>query len=421
MLRSPGLYAIKMTIEFDTMCKGTSDDREDTACVALEAPVPPNQSLNVTIAEGVEAAGDLCDQWDDLFRRAVHATPFLSHAWMSTFIERGRFAGTPLFVLVWHETKLVALLALAIHERLKAKIAMPISTEKGFYLGLLLDPEYESATDRMADVIASERVFDVYYSMDLSSEDRATIDLLDRLAARGYRVRRISRNPCFRSQLGCSFDQYFARTASAKSRQNLRRRERRLFEKRDVKVERYLGEEVTAEVLGRIAAVEERSWLNRRGAAVLSEPFYQALLLKTAQAGLGAAWLMTIDGEDAAYEYVLTAHKKLLFGWRAFDLKYESSLSIGQILMMHTIRDACSDGITSIDIGHGDAHYKRFWAKDVYSVERVAAGRGLRGRLIAAACYVAWSAGKIEWLKFQYRRARRSLRGSKPRTSARSG
>lgn len=409
-----------MNIEPDTTCKQTSDKQEQTAGVVVEAPAPPDQSLEVKIVEGAEAIGDLDDHWDDLFARAVNATPFLSRAWMSTFIERGRFAGTPLFVLVWHETKLVALLALAVHQRLKAKIAMPISTDKGFYLGLLLDPEYESATDRMADTIASEKIFDVYYSTDLSSEDQATIDLLDRLAARGYRVRRISRNPCFRSQLGCPFDQYFARIASSKSRQNLRRRERRLFENRDVKVERYLGEEVTAEVLGRIAAIEERSWLNKRAAAVLSQPFYQELLQRTAQAGVGAAWMMTIDGEDAAYEYVLIAHKKLLFAWRAFDLKYESSLSVGQILMMHTIRDACTDGIMSIDIGHGDAHYKRFWAKDVYSVERVVTGRGLRGYVIAAACYVAWSAGRIEWLKSQYRRARRRLRGSRQRTSARS-
>lgn len=370
------------------------------------------ESPNVKILEGSQAIGDLAEPWDDLFERAVNATPFLSRAWMGPFLEQGRFAGTPLFVTVWHQTKLVALLALAIHRRLATKIAMPISTNEGFYLGILMDPQYESATERMAEVIASDKVFDVYVSPDLSSQDDATINLLDRLAARGFRVRRIARNPCFFSHISAPFDTYFSRIASSKSRQNLRRRERRLFEDRDVRIERLLGEEVTAEVLSRIAAVEQRSWLNRRGAAMLSEPFYQELLRRTAQAGLAGVWLMIIDGEDAAYEYVLIAHKKLLFGWRAFDLKYESSLSIGQILMMHTIRYACDNGITAIDIGHGDADYKRFWAKDKYSVDRVAAGRGFRGFLAVTACCLAWRLGNIQWLKLAYRRARRMLRRS---------
>lgn len=395
------------------MREKSSYDGDHMSAVASDETIPAAQALDVKILEGSQAIEELDEPWDDLFARAVNATPFLSRAWMSPFIERGRFAGTPLFVTVWHQTKLAALLALAIQRRLATRIAMPVSTNEGFYLGILMDPQYESATDRMAELIASERVCDVYVSPDLSSQDDATIDLLDKLSARGFRVRRASRNPCFYSELCAPFDAYFSRIASSKSRQNLRRRERRLFEGRDVRIERFLGEGVTAEVISRIVAVEQRSWLNRRGAAMLRQPFYQELLRRTAQAGLGAVWLMTIDGEDAAYEYVLIAHKKLLFGWRAFDLKYESSLSIGQILMMHTIRYACDNGIMAIDIGHGDADYKRFWAKDSYSVDRVVAGRGLRGFLAVATCCVAWKLGNIQWLKLAYRRARRMLRSSK--------
>lgn len=305
----------------------------------------------------------------------------------------------------------MALFPLEVRKCLNVKIAMPINTLKGYYLGLLIDPDYLSVIKCLADTIKSGKVFDIYHSEDLSSEDMATNNFLDELARKGYCRRQVFRNPCFYFKLGCSFDEYFKKEASSKSRQNLRRRERRLFETGNVKVEHYADGKVTPEVLLRIAAVEEQSWLKRRGAAVLQKPFYQKLLLKMAKAGIGHVWLMTIDGEDAAFEYVFISHKRLQFGWRAFSLKYTSSVSIGQILMMHTIRDACSNGILSMDIGHGEADYKRFWADDSYKVNRVVAGCGLMGRLIATYYYLIWRLAEIEWFHLSYRRIRRIFRG----------
>ena len=375
-----------------------------------ETNVLQDKRIDLQILKGAEAVSEFGEHWDDLFARAVDAPPFLSRPWISTYIEEGLIKGTPLFILAWRKNKLVALFPLEVHKCLNAKIAMPISTRKGYYLGLLLDPNYRSVVKHMADTIKSRKVFDVYYSVDLSSEDLATNDLLDGLVQTGYVRHQVFRNPCFHIQLGCSFDEYFRKKASSKSRQNLRRRERRLFENGNVKVEHYVGKEVIPEVLLRIAAIEEQSWLKRRGAAVLHGSFYQKLLLKMAQAGFGHVWLMTIDGDDAAFEYVYICHKRLQFGWRAFKLKYSSSVSIGQILMMHTIRDACSNGILSMDIGHGEADYKRFWAEDSYKVNRVVAGYGLRGYLIATYYYITWWFAEIEWFRTSYRRIRRIFR-----------
>jgi CelD/BcsL family acetyltransferase involved in cellulose biosynthesis len=92
-------------------------------------------------------------------------------------------------------------------------------------------------------------------------------------------------------------------------------------------------------------------------------------------------------------------------------------MSIGQILMMHAIRNACNSGILSMDIGHGEADYKRFWAKDSYIVDRVVAGRGFRGYLIATSFYAAWRLAEIEWFHSSYRRIRKVLRGFKQKTA----
>jgi CelD/BcsL family acetyltransferase involved in cellulose biosynthesis len=371
------------------------------------------QEINLQIIEGSECISKFNEHWDDLFASATYAPPFLSRTWISTYIEEGKIKGTPLFILAWCEHKLVASFPLSVRKCLTAKIAEPIGTGQPSYLGLLVDPYYQSITKDIADIIKSKKVFDVYYSEDLSSEDMETNELLNELMKKGYSCRKVFRNPSFYIELGCSFDEYFQKKASSKSRQNLRRRERRLFENGNVKVEHYTGGEVTPEVLLRIAAIEEQSWLKRRGAAVLHKPFYQKLLLKMAHAGIGHVWLMNIDGEDAAFEYVFITHKRLQFVWRAFSLKYASSVSIGQILMMHTIRHACDSGILSMDIGHGEADYKRFWAEDSHKVNRVVAGCGLRGHLIATCYYLIWRLAEIELFHSSYRRIRRIFRGFK--------
>jgi CelD/BcsL family acetyltransferase involved in cellulose biosynthesis len=368
-----------------------------------------HEEVRLQIIETTDGISGFDEQWDDLFARAVDASPFLSRHWMSTYIEEGGTKSTPLFILAWSGNKLVALFVLEVHRRFMTKIATPISSGKGYYLGLLLDPDYRLAVKSIAEMIKSRKIFDLYYSEELSSEDEATNAFLDELVRKGYFRRSVSRNPCFYFELDCSFEEYFKRKASSKSRQNLLRRERRLFESSDVKVEHYTDGQITPEILVRIAEVEKQSWLKKRGAAVLNKPFYQKLLLRMAEVGIGHVWLMTIDGDDAAFEYVFICHKRLQFCWRAFKLKHSSSFSIGQILMMHTIRDACNNGILSIDIGHGEADYKRFWANDSYKVNRVAAGHGIMGRLIVMYYYVIWRFAAIEWLRTNYRRIRRKL------------
>ncbi|MHC4332109.1 MAG: GNAT family N-acetyltransferase, partial [Planctomycetota bacterium] len=298
------------------------------------------------------------------------------------------------------------------------KIAAPIGTGEGAYYGLLLDSDYRSVIARMADLITSEKLFDVYYSEDLSSEDTATNELLDELEKKGYSCRKVSRSICLWVRLGCSFDEYLKKKITrSKRRSKLRHKEKKLYESGDIQVTHYAGREITPEVNRRVVDIQLESWMKRRGGAVLCQPFYQKLLTNMAEGGFGHVWLMTIDGEDAAFAYSFIAHGQHHYFWPAFKLKYESSLSIGQMLLMHVIRDSCGDGILSFDFIHGDAWYKRFWATDSYNVHRVAAGRGLSGRLIARTYYVIWCLGRSERLRSIRRRVRTIIHRSKQKTA----
>jgi CelD/BcsL family acetyltransferase involved in cellulose biosynthesis len=375
-----------------------------------------DQLIDIKIVKGAEDISVFGEHWDDLFARATDAPPFLSRPWVNTFIQDGRINGTPLFILAWSGVKLVALFPLAVRRCLSAKIAEPIGTGQASYLGLLLDPEYSFAVKAMADRIISEKIFDVYCSTDLYSEDLATNDLLVQLVKRGYSSRRVYRNPCPCIRLGCSYEEYLQEAKSAKSRQTLRRKERSLLKRYAINVECYNGSEVTADVIERIARIQEQSWMKRRGAAVLGQPFYRKLLLAMAQTGIAKVWVMRIDNVDVAFVFALVTHRILYYAWTAFKLEYASSLSVGQFLTNSTIRDACGDGIILYDFEHGDAEYKRFWSTNIYSVYRVVAGRGACGSFIAGIYFIEWRLAKIKWLKAFYRRGRKILYRYKQKT-----
>ena len=375
-----------------------------------------DQHFDLQIVEGAEDISEFGEHWDDLFARAVGAPPYLSRPWVSTFIQEGRILGTPLFVLALCGSKLVALLPLAVRRCLNAKIAAPIGTGEASYLGMLLDPKYPSVVGCMADLIVSERVFDIYINTFLSTNDTTANNLLAMLVQKGCFCRQTLKDPCYYIQLGCSFDEYFHKCMSSRSRHTLRRKERRLFRNADVRVDYYPGKQITDETIGRIARVQEESWMKRRGVAVLGQPFYRKFLLTMVQTGLGCLWLMTIDGDDAAFQYAFVAHRKLYFRWTAFKLKYES-LSPGQSLMMHIIRDACDDNVLLIDLGPGDAEYKRFWATNHFYVNRIIAGTGLMGWRIAICHYSVWRLAKINCLHSSYRSVKKNLRRFKQKVA----
>jgi CelD/BcsL family acetyltransferase involved in cellulose biosynthesis len=60
-----------------------------------------------------------------------------------------------------------------------------------------------------------------------------------------------------------------------------------------------------------------------------------------------------------------------------------------------------------MNIGHGNADYKRFWAKESHIVNRAIAGRGLRGYLIAISYYATWKLAEINRLRLFIRRIKR--------------
>lgn len=345
--------------------------------------------------------------WDDLFTRAKDAPAFLSRAWLETFIKQKQIKGKPCFIVVWHGSKLVALLLLEIHSICGVRIGSLIGTTIPSYLGILLDPNYPEAISVVAEVWSKTKVAHAFYNKYLSSLDESTNKLITEFASRGFISKRGFTRVCSSIALPDSFEEYLHKTKSGKRIKKLRYAERQVFKSAKVEISHFAGKNISPEINKRIAAIQEDSWMKERGAAVLGQPFYQELLNTLAREGLAHVWLMTIDGDDAVFSYVLSAHNRLNLKWMAFKLKYKSSLSFGKILTMQVIRDVCTTQMKSIDFGFGNSGWKHLWATDKHNLDRIVVGRGIAG-YFAVVCYsTAWWIAENKRLFSVYSRLRR--------------
>ena len=359
--------------------------------------------------QGKENITRLSRDWDKLFARAKDAPAYLSRAWVQTFINQNRFKGKPCIIVVWNGPKLVALLPFSVQRFCGIRIGKLIGTNEPSYLGLLLDPDYPEAVAIVAKTWIREKVAHTFQNKYLFSLDKATHSLVTELSHQGFVYKYGYKRICHCIELGCPFDEYLQKTKTGKRRKKLRYAERQVFNTGNVEIARYIGKDITPEILQRIATIQNESWMKRRDAAVLGQPFYQNLLTNMAEAGLGSIWLMTINGDDAAFAYTFITHGKLYYHWPAFKLKYESGLSIGQMLLMQIIRDACNQNIQFFNFGHGDAEYKRFWSTDTQYVEWIIAGRSFQGHLVVLCYSMIWWLAEQKQLFLLYRHLRRRL------------
>ena len=369
--------------------------------------VKHQDSLYGELVRGKENIERLNDDWDKLFARAKDSPVYLSRAWIQTFINENHFKGEPCLIVVWNGSELAALLPFTIQNCCGMRIGKLISTEQPSYLGILLDSSYPEAVAVAAETWIRERVAHVFSDKHVLSRDEATQGFITELNRRGFNYKYGYERISHAIELGCSFDQYMQKNKTGKRRRKLGNAERQLFNSGNVEITRYVGKDITSEILRRIAQIQEESWMKQRGAAVLGQPFHKNMLTNLARAGFGSVWLMTIDGDDAAFAFTSIVHDTIHYQYPAFKLKYQSSLSIGQILLMQIIRDSCKENLRCFDFGQGDAEYKRFWANQAHSVSWVIAGRGFVGNIVIFCYRIAWRLAGQKFLLSLYKRIRK--------------
>ncbi|MHC4436675.1 MAG: GNAT family N-acetyltransferase [Planctomycetota bacterium] len=371
--------------------------------------------LRGQVVRGAGSIDKLDRDWDELFERAHRPAPYLSRAWIQTFISERHIKGTPLLITVWCDSRLVALLPLAVSSFCGIRVAMLVPTNVLCYTGVLVDPDCHEAIRALADICVREKVAHVFYNKYTSSKDEFTNELFTELSRHRFVCRHWQRHVGLQVYLEQSFDRILRKTRTRMQRQKLLYHERRVFKSGGVKVARYIGKQITPEIMARIADIQENSWVKAQGAAVLGQAFYQRLLVEMGKADLGCVWLMTKSSDDIAFLYAFRVKNSLYPKWMAYKHGhgYSSTLSFGKVLVMQVIRDACNEGICLLDLGFGEESWKRLWASDSHNIERIIAGRGLIGET-AILCYglLQWCA-RCKYLVYRFFRNLKKIRKKK--------
>lgn len=346
----------------------------------------------------------VADEWDRLFHSLADAQPYLHRAWVTAWRSAAPSHLHTCILAVRKEGTLSGLFPLQVARYGPLRVARPVGTGLPSYLGILADPLDSETLEALAQAVLERQHFDLLITHDVYSRDLATNMLLDELSQRLAYVVRRHRARTHLIRLSPTFDEYL-QMHSAKSRQTLRRKRRKLESAHDICIHRFDGACLDTAAIARIAEIQRASWMRQRGADVFSGSFFRELIDRMARVGLARAWVLTVNGRDAAFMLALCAGDSLIYKWTAFTLEH-ADLSVGQYLTAATIQDCCERGVRWYDFSHGEAAYKSFWSTDTGDVSRVIVGSGLRGKAAARCLASLWHLHQAPATQFAIRTAR---------------
>lgn len=309
----------------------------DASCAISE------HHLDVRVLVGSADLASIAPQWQALYETCRWAPIHLHPGWVMAFAEWPGVEGC-LGVSAWRGTELVGLLPLSRRRIGPFAIWSPMGTGLGGVLHpLTAEGDVSTMTILLRCARRSVGIRQIL-AEDVVSASTSGGAWLDAAHGAGWRTSRVCRNPNWTAELSASYDDFLSATKSSKSRQTLRRQIRQTHRAGLIQIERLAGHQIDDTVVDRLAGLQDRSWMKRRGAAVLGQPWYRRLLRGLALGGCLHAGIMKVDGVDAAFNLGMISHGRYHLGWLAFDLKFER-IGVGRALLADTIAWCCMRGI----------------------------------------------------------------------------
>lgn len=315
--------------------------------------------------------------WEALCASAAEAQPFVSFPWMWNS-WRWAGAGKTLAVLTaWRGDELVAGVPLCSYRRLGTTVFQYIHFLPYGYVGPVVHAEHPEAASVLGAYVSERHPRALLDVANMPEDDMHGRRFLEAFVEAGYSVCTWVRPVCHQTDWSGTFEEYLA-TRPRKGRANLRRAWRKLEERGRINLVCFSGAGVDAAVMRRLSLVQRRSWMVRRHAAHLEEPFWINVILDLARHGLAEVQILSVGGDDVAYGITLLSRSRVYYLNTAFDLEYESC-SPGVVLLSGLMENAFSRGFSKFDFLQGDGWYKRLWGNSCRNVVRVVAYRGIGG------------------------------------------
>jgi CelD/BcsL family acetyltransferase involved in cellulose biosynthesis len=327
--------------------------------------------LETAIVSDLAGFEALADDWGGLFDSCPTLTPFQSFVWNQVWWRHRRGVYSLAVITVREKGKLVGVGPFVTERRLGIERIYPIGLDQFAYLGPLVLPGRDDVAQAIATAFAARFPRGLLHIPYFQCRDEGLAVMLARLNTLGWGSCSWARNICHYLCETQGYEKFLA-AKSSKARYNLKRERKKLEETGPVEIRLYQGAELDEQVVERVAAIQKRSWLFRRGQESLGSPYYRELLPAFGRLHLADVYLMTHGGKDVAF--VLNFHKdrENTCSCVGFD-EALAQLSPGKILMNSVVKTILDRGDHVLDFLFGDAEYKQFWAsRSKFAMELVA-------------------------------------------------
>lgn len=321
---------------------------------APPAPVPaPRASAapyRVEARRGRAAFAALAAEWDATVARGPADHPFVRHGFLSAWLDAFAPDASPLVLAARGADGGAEGLAVFLEERAGGVIRLVApANDHSCRVDLALGPDASGAVAALWAHLRDEVRWDVLLLRDLL-RDGPTSTLLEPLARADRHL--TGRWESQRSPYVALGGKPAEERASAKLRQNLRRRLRRLGEQGAVSVLRAGREADLGEVLPAFLALEASGWKGARGTAIGQDPrlvaFYEAILRGWAREGALAARALALDGRPVAVHLGLVHRGVYYLPKTAYD-EALAPVSPGQLLQREVLVECEARGLAGFD------------------------------------------------------------------------
>lgn len=350
-------------------------DARTRTVAGRRAPGP--RSVAVVDAHADLAA--LAGAWDDLWSRTPSATPFQTHAWLTSWAQAYVPAGDLVVVVVRDGDVLVAGAALHRVRRGPARVLVPLGGDLSDHCDVLLDPRAPDAGD---DLVAALLAVPGWTVVDLPEVSPTASAQAWSLTWPG----RVDRSPASRvlTLPAVPVDEALARVPS-RTASTLRRKLRKI-DRLDVRVNEVLPADVPRAVTDLIA-LHEAQWAGRLGNPEhLTARFRKHLvgaLVPMVEREQAVVVEYRRDGALVASEVDLLGHGQLAYYLAGIDPGLREDIDTAVLLVRSALDRAVRLGLPEYSFLRGDEDYKFRWRPDEVRATRLLLARpGRPGALV---------------------------------------
>ncbi|MEZ0490915.1 GNAT family N-acetyltransferase [Kineococcus sp. TBRC 1896] len=347
-------------------------------------PVVPDTCSLVPLGEELER------EWDDLAATCA-ASPFQRPGWFRAWLQAFGAERTLDLLAVRRDGALVAVLPL-VNGALGAKA--PVNDETPLLAPVALDTAAASSLGRR--LAGAAHAVDLRF-LPVGEHERALVTAAR--ASTGTVVRELVRSSPYVAVDG-SWDEHLHQAVSPSRRRNLRRAERRLRERADLRLEVHDGSRDLDRLLHEGFGLEAQGWKGREGTAVVSRPrtaaFYWALARWAAQQGVLRLQFLRLDDRPIAFSFTLEQGGSA-YGVKTTYAEDLRSFGPGVLLTHWLLADAFErPGLRSFEMLGEPDPYKLEFASGVREQVRVRVYDGSVRSVVQRRAESTFSAGRAE-------------------------